>query len=79
MAAAKGCTPAQLALAWLLAQGRDIVPIPGTKRRTHLRENLAALEVQLTAEEARRLAEAVDDREVSGTRYPEPQMATLGL
>jgi len=79
MAGAKGCSPAQLALAWLLAQGRDIVPIPGTKRRTHLRDNLASLEVQLTAEEARRLAEAIDDHKVAGTRYPEPQMATLGI
>jgi aryl-alcohol dehydrogenase-like predicted oxidoreductase len=79
MAQAKGCAPAQLALAWLLAQGEDIVPIPGTKRRTHLRQNLAALEIRLTPEEARRLAEAVDDSQVSGTRYPGPQMATLGI
>ena len=79
MAEAKGCTPAQLALAWLLAQGEDIVPIPGTKRRTHLRQNLAALEVKLTDAEAAGLALAVDDAEVSGTRYPVPQMATLGL
>ena len=79
MAEAKGCTPAQLALAWLLAQGGDIVPIPGTKRRAHLQQNLAALNVELTAEEARRLADAIDDRQVSGTRYPEPQMATLGI
>jgi aryl-alcohol dehydrogenase-like predicted oxidoreductase len=79
VAEAKGCSPSQLALAWLLAQGRDIVPIPGTKRRTHLRENLAALNVEITSEEASRLAEAIDDRQVSGTRYPGPQMATLGI
>ena len=79
MAQAKGCSPAQLALAWLLAQGQDIVPIPGTKRRTHLRQNLAAIDVRLTPAEARRLAEAVDDSQVAGTRYPGPQMATLGL
>ena len=79
MAEAKGCTPAQLALAWLLAQGGDIVPIPGTKRRTHLRQNLAALQVELSEAEAAGLALAVDDAEVSGTRYPVPQMATLGL
>jgi len=79
MAEAKGCTPSQLALAWLLAQGSDIVPIPGTKRRTHLKQNLAALEVKLSAEEARRLADAIDDADVQGTRYPQPQMATLGI
>ena len=79
MAEAKGCTPAQLALAWLLAQGEDIVPIPGTKRRAHLRQNLAALDVELTDAEAAALALAIDDGEVSGTRYPVPQMATLGI
>ncbi len=79
MAAVKGCTPAQLALAWLLAQGPDIVPIPGTKRRTHLRQNLAAIEVAITPAEAAALALAIDDGQVSGTRYPGPQMATLGL
>jgi aryl-alcohol dehydrogenase-like predicted oxidoreductase len=79
MAQAKGCSPAQLALVWLLAQGRDIVPIPGTKRRTHLRQNLAAIDIRLTPEEAQQLAEAVDDSQVSGTRYPGAQMATLGL
>ena len=79
MAEAKGCTPSQLALAWLLAQGDDVVPIPGTKRRRHLEENLGALDVRLSAEEARTLAEAVDDADVKGTRYPGPQMATLGI
>ncbi len=79
MAAAKGCSPAQLALAWLLAQGDDVVPIPGTKRRSHLRENLAALDVRLSPEETRRLAGAIDDKHVAGTRYPQAQMATLGL
>ena len=79
LAEAKGCTPSQLALAWLLAQGDDIVPIPGTKRRTHLVQNLGALDVALSADEARRLAEAIDDSSVHGTRYPVPQMATLGI
>ena len=79
MAEAKGCTPSQLALAWLLAQDEHIVPIPGTKRRTHLRQNLAALDVALNADEATALAVAIDDEEVAGTRYPVPQMATLGL
>jgi aryl-alcohol dehydrogenase-like predicted oxidoreductase len=79
MAARKGCAPAQLALAWLLAQGEDIVPIPGTKRRTHLRQNLAATELQLSREDADALARAIDDAQVAGTRYPAPQMATLGI
>jgi aryl-alcohol dehydrogenase-like predicted oxidoreductase len=79
MAEAKGCTPAQLALAWLLAQDEHIVPIPGTKRRTHLRQNLDALAIELNADEATALAVAIDDEEVQGTRYPGPQMATLGL
>ncbi len=79
MARAKGCTPAQLALAWLLAQGEDIVPIPGTKRRTHLHQNLAALEVDLSPAEARSLADAVDDGQVKGTRYPQAQMGALGI
>ena len=79
MAKAKRCTPAQLALAWLLAQGEGVVPIPGTKRRSHLRDNLAAIDIELTAEEARTLADAVDDEGVAGTRYPVMQMPTLGL
>jgi aryl-alcohol dehydrogenase-like predicted oxidoreductase len=79
MADAKRCTPAQLALAWLLAQGPDIVPIPGTKRRTHLADNLAALEVKLSADEAGALARAIDDTRVAGTRYPKGQLALLGL
>jgi aryl-alcohol dehydrogenase-like predicted oxidoreductase len=79
MADAKRCTPAQLALAWLLAQGPDIVPIPGTKRRTHLDENLAALDVKLSAGEAAALARAIDDTRVAGTRYPKGQLALLGL
>ncbi len=78
-AKAKGCTPAQLALAWLLAQGDDVAPIPGTKRRTHLRDNLASLDVKLTPAEARALAEAVDDGQVAGTRYPEVQLSSLGV
>jgi aryl-alcohol dehydrogenase-like predicted oxidoreductase len=79
MADAKRCAPAQLALAWLLAQGADMVPIPGTKRRTHLRQNLAALEVRLSADEAAALARAIDDGGVQGTRYPKGQLPLLGL
>src|SRR5262245_20922132 len=69
MAKDKNCAPAQIALAWLLAQERDIVPIPGTKRRNHLRQNFGALEVQLSAAEAAALSRAIDDTRVQGTRY----------
>ncbi len=79
LADAKRCTPAQLALAWLLAQGADMVPIPGTKRRTHLRDNLAALQVTLSADEAAALGRAIDDGNVQGTRYPKGQLPLLGL
>jgi aryl-alcohol dehydrogenase-like predicted oxidoreductase len=79
LADAKRCTPAQLALAWLLAQGPDMVPIPGTKRRAHLRQNLAALDVKLSADEAAALARAIDDSRVQGTRYPKGQLALLGI
>lgn len=79
MAKAKGCTPAQLALAWLLAQNDDIVPIPGTKRRTHLRQNLAALEVKLSADEAAALSRAIDDNSIVGTRSPQAQLANMGV
>jgi aryl-alcohol dehydrogenase-like predicted oxidoreductase len=70
----KGCTPGQLVLAWLLAQGRDIVPIPGTKRRDRLEENVGAASVRLSAEEIARISDAVPVGAVSGLRYPEPQM-----
>lgn len=79
MAEAKGCAPAQLALAWLLAQGEDIVPIPGTKRRSHLQQNLAALTVTLSPAEAAQLAQAIDDGQVKGTRYPQGQLSLLSL
>jgi aryl-alcohol dehydrogenase-like predicted oxidoreductase len=69
MAGEKGCTPAQLALAWVLAQGEDIVPIPGTKRVRYLEENLAALEVRLNADELRRLEEAFPLGAAAGERY----------
>ena len=74
----RGCTPAQLALAWLLAQGEDIVPIPGTRRRAHLRDNLASIDMRITAEEAATLAAAIDDTRVQGTRYPASQLHLLG-
>jgi aryl-alcohol dehydrogenase-like predicted oxidoreductase len=70
MAGEKGCTPAQLALAWVLAQGNDIVPIPGTKRRRWLEENLAALDVSLTQSDLDRLDAAFPPEAAIGHRYP---------
>jgi len=77
IAADKGCTPAQLALAWVLAQGRDIVPIPGTKRRRYLEENLGAVNVQLTSQDLARIDRAVPQGAAAGNRYPEASMAAL--
>jgi len=79
LAAAKGCTPAQIALAWVLAQGADIVPIPGTKRRTYLEQNVAAAAVTLTPEEIAVLTAAFPMGATAGTRYPEKQMGGLGI
>jgi aryl-alcohol dehydrogenase-like predicted oxidoreductase len=73
----KGCTPSQLALAWVLAQGNDIVPIPGTKRRKYLEENLGALRITLTPEELARIDEAAPKGAASGPRYPESMMRAL--
>ena len=73
----KGCTPAQIALAWLLAQGDDIVPIPGTKRRKFLEENAAAVNLRLTFDEITRLGEAVPRGAAAGARYPEGGMKTV--
>ncbi|HYO62313.1 MAG TPA: aldo/keto reductase [Pyrinomonadaceae bacterium] len=77
LAAEKGCTPAQLALAWVLAQGPDIVPIPGTKRRKYLEENVAALEVEITADDLRRIDEVAPKGAAAGTRYPAAGMAAV--
>jgi aryl-alcohol dehydrogenase-like predicted oxidoreductase len=77
VATKKGCTPSQLALAWVLAQGDDVVPIPGTKRRKYLEENLAALEITLTTEELARIDEVAPKGAASGTRYPEIMMRAL--
>ena len=71
----KGCTPAQLALAWVLAQGDDVVPIPGTKRRKYLEENAAAVDIELTEEDLARIDEELP--EVSGERYAPEGMATV--
>lgn len=74
---AKGCTPAQLALAWVLAQGEDIVPIPGTKRRKYLEENVGSLEVDITPEDLKRIDEVAPKGVAAGTRYPEAGMAAV--
>jgi aryl-alcohol dehydrogenase-like predicted oxidoreductase len=79
VAAAHHCTPAQVALAWLLAQGTDIVPIPGTKRRTYLEQNCAALDIKLGADEVKRLSDAFPLNVTAGTRYPEKQLKALGI
>ncbi len=77
IAAEKDITPAQLALAWVLAQGDDLVPIPGTKRRTYLEQNAAAVEVELDAEDLRRIEAELPP--VSGDRYDEAGMAAINL
>jgi aryl-alcohol dehydrogenase-like predicted oxidoreductase len=73
----KGCTPAQLALAWVLARGEDIVPIPGTKRRRYLEENAGALAVTLGPDDLARLDEAAPPGAAAGTRYPEAMMGLV--
>ena len=77
MAVGRGCSPAQVALAWVLAQGDDIVPIPGTKRRTYLEENLNALTIELTQEELERLNAIAPAGITAGQRYPEAMMHLL--
>jgi aryl-alcohol dehydrogenase-like predicted oxidoreductase len=79
MAREKGVTTAQLALAWVLAQGTDIVPIPGTRRLKYLQENLAAAEILLTDDELSHLSELVPQGSVAGTRYDETGMKRLGI
>jgi aryl-alcohol dehydrogenase-like predicted oxidoreductase len=71
----KGCTPAQLVLAWLLAQGPDVVPIPGTKKIDRVIENLGALDVTLSPEEVAELSEMVPAGAAAGTRYPQGAMS----
>jgi aryl-alcohol dehydrogenase-like predicted oxidoreductase len=78
LAAEKGHTPAQLALAWVLAQGEHLVPIPGTKRRKYLEDNLGALQVSLSADELARLDALFRPEAVAGARYTEVGMALIG-
>ena len=79
LAREKRCTPSQLALAWLLAQGEDIVPIPGTKRRHYLEENVGALNVTLTAAELRGIDEIAPQGVTAGSRYAEGGMRAVNL
>lgn len=79
MAREKGCTPAQLALAWLLAQGENIVPIPGTKKRRYLEENVGAVNVHLSADDLARLDSAFPPDAVAGPRYTEAGMQMVNL
>lgn len=79
MAHAKACTPAQLALAWLLAQGEDIIPIPGTKRITYLQDNLGALDVQLTAQELAAISAAFPPGVAAGQRYTQEGMKGIDV
>ncbi|TMA05861.1 MAG: aldo/keto reductase [Deltaproteobacteria bacterium] len=77
-AAAKGCTPAQIALAWVLAQGEDIVPIPGTKHLHHLEKNIRAVDIELEGADLAKLNETFVPGSTAGTRYPARQMGNMG-
>jgi len=77
MARGKGCKPAQLALAWVLAQGEDMVPIPGSSHVSHLEENLAALDISLSAEDLKRIDEVAPKGVAAGERYPEGGMKVV--
>lgn len=77
LAEAKGCTPAQLAIAWVLAQGENVVPIPGTQRRGYLEQNVGALDVALSEEDLAAIAAAVPPSMAAGDRYPERGMKTM--
>jgi aryl-alcohol dehydrogenase-like predicted oxidoreductase len=79
IASEKGCKASQLALAWVLAQGEEVVPIPGTTRRAHLEENVAALELTLSPEDLARLNEAAPKGATAGERYPEQAMKVVNL
>jgi aryl-alcohol dehydrogenase-like predicted oxidoreductase len=73
------CSPGQVALAWVLAQGNDIVPIPGTKRSERVDENVGALDVTLSADEVARLSAALPPGAAAGTRYAEAQLKAVYL
>jgi aryl-alcohol dehydrogenase-like predicted oxidoreductase len=75
----KGCTASQLALAWVLAQGEDVIPIPGTKRRSYLEQNAAAVSIRLRPEELQRIEEVAPRGAASGLRYAEEMMTVVNL
>ncbi|HZT61038.1 MAG TPA: aldo/keto reductase [Pyrinomonadaceae bacterium] len=77
IAGEKGCKPSQLALAWVLAQGKDVVPIPGTKRRKYVEENAGAVDVELTGADLERINEVLSAEKVAGARYPEQGMKAV--
>jgi aryl-alcohol dehydrogenase-like predicted oxidoreductase len=77
IAKGKGCTPSQLALAWVLARGEDIVPIPGTKHRKYLEENVGGLDVKLTPDDLRRIDEVFPHGAAAGLRYPADMMKAV--
>ena len=77
LAEAKGATPAQIALAWVMAQGEDVVPIPGTKKRSRLEENLKALDIALTPAELQEIDRVLPKGSTAGTRYPEQHMSAV--
>jgi len=79
LAKAKNVTPSQLALAWVLAQGEDVVPIPGTKHVKYLEENIAALDIKLTPEDMRLIDEAAPKGSTVGERYPKPNMSSINV
>lgn len=79
IAKAKGVTPGQLALAWVLAQGKDIIPIPGTTKSKHLEENVGALQIELSPSDLAAIREIMPAGAVSGTRYPEAAMKMVNL
>ena len=74
-----GCTPAQVAIAWVLSRGDDVVPIPGTSKVARLTENLAAADIKLTKADLDTLGSSINDKSVAGTRYPGGQMKTIGI
>jgi aryl-alcohol dehydrogenase-like predicted oxidoreductase len=79
LAAEKRCTPAQLVLAWVLAQGKDIVPIPGTKRKQRIDENLNALSIKLSADDVAKISAAAPPGAGAGLRYPAETMKRVYL
>lgn len=78
LVAQRGCSAAELALAWVLSRGQDVVPIPGTRRRRHLEQNLAALQIELTAAELAAIDSVAPPGAAAGSRYPEEMMKLLG-